>query len=88
MADDRVGLEPAPDDKNLVVWLKEKLDRNEKEFNKIIEDFHEVINYGIEKGEPYEFGYARLLNFCATLNQKQIVELLAYSIWYIRELDS
>jgi HSP90 family molecular chaperone len=88
MPDNRVGLEPAPDDDKLVEWLREKIDKAEKDFNKLVSDFHEVVDYGIEEGEPFEFAYARLLNFCASLSQKELIELLSGATWYVRHLDT
>jgi hypothetical protein len=84
---DRVGLEPAPDDNNLVDWLEQRLKEADEQKEKLIEEFIDVVKYGQEEDEPYLFSYARLLNHLATLNTPDLIKILSAAIWEIMEAD-
>ena len=84
---DRVGLNPVPDDAKFSEWLEELLEAasNEKDF--LLEEFVDVVKYGAENGDPKIWGYARLLNHLATLDQPLLIRILSAAIWQIMEAD-
>lgn len=85
MTDRRVGLEAAPKDEDLVDWLSDKLEKADNELEEIVSTLADVMEYGKEEGEPYLFGYARLLNHLTSLNQPKLIRVLSAALWQLME---
>ena len=88
MSDRRVGLEAAPDDAQLEEWLGQKLDAANEEKEEILRDFIDMVKMGIDDGEPWLWGYARLLNFLSTLDSPKLIRVLSAAIWEIMEAET
>lgn len=77
----RIGVDPVPDDEDLVKWLNERFKSSDEEYKTIFTEFQEVVSLTRENGEPIEFAYARLLNRLATLDAPVILRALSAVIW-------
>lgn len=71
----------SPSDEDLVKWLRAKFYTSQVELLQYQAEFNEVMQITNSEDNPVEFGYARLLNNLAEMDQPKLIRLLSVFMW-------
>lgn len=77
----RVGIRAIPDDADLAKFLFALSEEYEAKIKDVNEQMDDTIDQTIRSKEPPIFAFAKLLNYLASLEKPELIELLAASIW-------
>lgn len=77
----RIGIRVIPDDVDIANFVK-KLDREyQVKVDEIKIQLEETINQTLKQGQPRIFAFAKLLNYLATLEKPELIEMLSSTLW-------
>jgi hypothetical protein len=77
----RVGIRAIPDDADVAKFLFSLSEEYETKIKEVYEQMDDTIDQTIRSKEPPIFAFGKLLNYLASLEKPELVELLAGSIW-------
>lgn len=79
--DRRIGIDPVPDDADMIKWLLKKYQDADAELLEYLHEYQKVVQLEIDENEPPAFTYARLLNNLAKCDQPKLIRMLSAMIF-------
>lgn len=77
----RIGLKPVPDDADIAKFLAKTMEEYTQKTNATIKQLEETLEQTIQDEQPPIFAFGKMLNYLATLEKPELIELLAGSLW-------
>lgn len=77
----RIGLKPVPDDADIANFLHKTMEEYNEKFNDTKKELEDTLEQTIIEGEPPIFAFGKMLNYLATLEKPELIELLAGCMW-------
>jgi len=77
----RVGIRAIPDDADVAKFLFSLSEEYETKIKEVCEQMDDTIEQTIRSEEPPIFAFGKLLNYLASLEKPELIELLAGAIW-------
>ncbi|HPE52983.1 MAG TPA: hypothetical protein PK852_02590 [Mesotoga prima] len=81
----RIGLRPIPSDGKIAEFLDSLIIDHTEQADEIVNELKETLEETEEEGQPYQFAFGKLLNYLATKNQAELIELCAGAFWNLTE---
>lgn len=83
MTDDvrRIGIRAVPDDADIAKFLSELSEEYKKKAEEIEDQLVDTIDQSIEEGQPPIFAFGKLLNYLATMEKPELIEVLSGMLW-------
>lgn len=83
MADNvrRIGLRPIPDDADIAKFLQQTIEEYQDKFDIQWTALEETLEQTIRNDEPPIFAVGKMLNYLASLEKPELIELLAGAMW-------
>lgn len=79
--DRRIGIRAIPDDADIAQFLGNLAEEYKKKSDDVGDQLIETIDDSIAENQPPIFAFGKLLNYLATLEKPELIELLAGSLW-------
>jgi hypothetical protein len=76
-----IGIRPIPDDADVAKFLGDLSEEYKKILKEKGEELIETIDETIASGQPPIFAFGKMLNYLATLEKPELVEILAGALW-------
>jgi hypothetical protein len=77
----RIGIRAIPDDADIAKFLTQLIDEYDDKVNEKRSELKETIEQTIRNNEPPVFAFGKMLNYLATLEKPELIELLAGTLW-------
>lgn len=77
----RIGLRQVPDDADIALFLNKMWEEHHNKLDGIEQELNETITETIDAKEPPIFAFGKLMNYLATLEKPELIELLSASMW-------
>lgn len=77
----RIGIRAVPDDADIARFLRQLEEEYQPKVKEIKEQLSETIDETILADQPPIFAFGKLLNYLATLEKPELIELLAGCLW-------
>lgn len=77
----RIGIRAIPDDADIAKFLSELIDEYQEKSREKSVQLEETIEQTIRSNEPPVFAFGKMLNYLATLEKPELIELLAGVMW-------
>ena len=76
-----IGIRPIPDDADVAKFLGELAVEYRKLLDEKCKELIDTIDETIESNQPPIFAFGKMLNYLATLEKPELVEILAGALW-------
>lgn len=76
-----IGIRSVPDDADIAKFLRSLCEEYKHKNNLVEDQLLETIDDTIEQKQPPIFAFGKLLNYLATLEKPELIEILAGSLW-------
>jgi hypothetical protein len=77
----RIGIRAIPDDADIAKFLQKLIEEYDEKVGVQKQELADTIEQTIRNDEPPVFAFAKMLNFLATLEKPELIELLAGLLW-------
>lgn len=77
----RIGIRAVPDDADIAQFLGKLSEEYKEKANSVGDQLIETIDESIAENQPPIFAFGKLLNYLATLEKPELVEILAGNLW-------
>ena len=77
----RVGLRPIPEDVDIAEFLYATMQEYRNKAKEKVKELDDTIEETIRSDQPPIFAFGKMLNYLATLEKPELIELLAGSLW-------
>ena len=77
----RIGIRSLPPDADIAVFLQSIKEEYSSKREEIKEQLTETIDESIENNQPPIFAFGKLLNYLASREKPELIELLASCLW-------
>lgn len=81
----RIGIRAIPDDADIAKFLESLIQEYNKKTIEKVKELNETIKETENSGQPAEFAFGKMLNYLATLEKPELIELLAGALWNAAE---
>lgn len=83
MSDKRIGFRLIPSDQDIAVFLDKTITEYQERFNIEKQALEETIKETIYNNEPPIFAVGKMLNYLASLEKPELIEILAGAMWSV-----
>ena len=83
-----IGLRAIPGnitDEGLDLFLETVIKEYSEKTKQKVEELKETIRETEDSGQPYSFAAGKMLNYLATLEKPELIELLAGALWHLAD---
>lgn len=80
-----IGIRKIPSDADLEKFLESLIKEYLDETDKTVGELNETIKETEDSGQPSSFAFAKMLNYLATLEKPELIELLAGALWHLAD---
>jgi hypothetical protein len=77
----RIGIRAIPDDVNIATFLSKMIEEHDHKREAVEEQLADTLEETIRASQPPVFAFAKLMNYLATLEKPELIELLSSSLW-------
>lgn len=77
----RIGLRQVPDDADIALFLNRMWEEHQEKLEAKEFELDETLESTIKEKEPPIFAFGKLMNYLATLEKPELIELLSASMW-------
>lgn len=77
----RIGIRAVPDDADIAKFLGELVEEYQQKAGEKSVELQDTIEQTIRSNEPPVFAFGKMLNYLATLEKPELIELLAGLLW-------
>lgn len=76
-----IGIRPVPDDADIAKFLSQLVDEYQTHREDVEQQLKETVEETIRANQPPVFAFGKLLNYLATLEKPELIELLSSVLW-------
>lgn len=77
----RIGIRAVPDDADIAKFLGAMIEENQEKRIEVENQLRDTVDETIRQNQPPVFAFAKLLNYLATLEKPDLIELLSSCLW-------
>lgn len=77
----RIGMRQVPDDADIAEFLKKMFEEHNNKLAQKENELKDTIDETVNSNEPSIFAFGKLLNYLATLEKPDLIELLSAAMW-------